>query len=177
MHSRLKVALVLTILLTLVPAASAANRVVTIYPSGLAQNALTGEYEWTTDYDSTYAVSLAATRVTSTEAESSSIMAGFGMRKYLSGYALDGFYLGGGLTVATTNTLDKATSESTSAFLFDIGGRFGYKLQLAEAVLFDIGLNATMPVFSSAASGGESSSSLGVGSIGTGITIGIGFTF
>lgn len=167
MKNRFKMALVLAILLALVPAAHAANRVVTIYPPGLLQSALAAEYEWASNYDTTYAVQLSAARVTSGEAEASSISAGFGVRKYLTHSALDGFYVGGGLNVVSASSVDKVTSESTSAFLLGIGGRAGYKLRLADAVVVDLGLNASMPVFASAASGDDSASALGVGSVNT----------
>ena len=116
-------ALVLAILLAVVPAVHAADRVVTIYPPGLLQNALAGEYEWATGYDSTYAVTVSATRVASAEVEATSIAGGFSLRKYLNSQALDGFYLGGGVNVASANSVDKTTSESSNVFLLGIGGR------------------------------------------------------
>ncbi|NLN27117.1 MAG: hypothetical protein GX161_02780 [Firmicutes bacterium] len=177
MHSRLKVALVLAILLAVVPAVHAADRVVTIYPPGLLQNALAGEYEWATGYDSTYAVTVSATRVASAEVEATSIAGGFSLRKYLNSQALDGFYLGGGVNVASANSVDKTTSESSNVFLLGIGGRAGYKLHVADAFIVDLGINATMPLFASASSGDDTSSAIGVGSVDTAVTLGFGFTF
>ena len=120
-------ALVLAILLAVVPCCPC-GRPGGHDLAGLLQNALAGEYEWATGYGSTYAVTVSATRVASAEVEATSIAGGFSLRKCLNSQALDGFYLGGGVNVASASSVDKTTSESSNVFLLGIGGRAGFKL-------------------------------------------------
>lgn len=179
MHSRLKVALLFAIMLLLVPAAHAADRVLTVYPAGLLQNTFTAEYEWATAYDSTYAVHLSAARVTSSEEEASSLAGGFSVRKYVldESKALEGFYLGGGITLSAGNSKNKATSEESSTFAVGIAGRAGYKQQVADAFIVDIGVSVGTPLFVSSSADGDSSTAFGIGTLATAVTVGLGFAF
>lgn len=177
MNKRRTFALALAALLLVVPTAQAATRVVTFYPVGLLQDTITGEYEWATARDASSAVQLSVARVASPEGSTTNIAGGFGIRRYLHGQALDGIYLGGGITLVSTSKYDAATSLEESTFVLGLGGRAGYKLPVADALLVDLGINLSLPIYASETSGDANTTTIGAGPFNTGISLGLGLTW
>lgn len=177
MKTRLKIALTLALVLMIVPMAQASSRVITIYPTALLQGMITGDYEWATGTDTSLTMQLGTARVTSSDVSATAISGGFGMNKYLHGKVLDGLYVGGAVTLAGATSTDPATSETANALVLGVGGRAGYKVKVADSFVIDVAVHATLPVFASAKLEGESASALGAGRVGTGLSVGVGYTW
>lgn len=174
LKNRLSIVLVLVCLLVVAPLAQAAGtKVISVYPTSFLAGVIAGEYEWATDIDRSYAIQVSALGASTTDVSVSGLAGGLSLRKYVEGTALDGLYLGGAATVAYVNAKD--AYESASAAVVALGGRAGYKLTLGASLVLDLAATVTVPVFASASIGDESGSAFGIGQLGAGFSVGLGY--
>lgn len=176
MKSRLFASMFLiTVLMFSVPA-FAAESLITINPIGFAAGLIGGEYEQATGKDMSVAVQGLYYGTTVNGVRVTMLGGGAGLRKYMSGRALHGFYVGADGTMARLSVTDGVQSGQIT--MFGVNGTAGFKWISGNGFVFDLGATVgTVLSVSGSASTGESFSGSGVSQLGTGLKLAIGYAW
>lgn len=170
----LVIAVVLALLLAAAPGVMAKSAV-TINPLGFLLGVFSAEYETEIGQGAlTLSVPVTYWAVDSGSFEFTASAVGAGVRYYIDGVPLEGFYAGGYASFATLRGNDGGTDFSGRAL--GVTGVAGYKFLLNDRFVIDVSAGIGFPIAVSVTAGGVTESEVG-GPFGTTFSLAVGILF
>lgn len=156
--------------------ALAEEKAITINPLGFAFGLYNAEYEtktsedmsltfsglyWAVDFDASFSMSMLGVEV--------------GIKKYLRGQALEGFYIGGSGMAGYANVTDG--TDSGTATVLGASGFAGYKFVTGGGFVVDVRAGISKPLYTAASSTTGSDDEFAGGPFGTSIGVNLGYAW